>query len=203
MTVVCDMLQDTPLSRETSKRCTSSSVALCSDPAHKFADSASCASISFCRGIAVCSVQCNQHTSCILLMEVIPPAQAVSDDVLVFVFKQLSAGWGPHTAQKIASTRFVWFRNTLPLVCKRWKRLVLGTPALWSSLVVDPTAEAHHVKRSGRHENAGSYDEQPKGGSGSCTPVRGASPLFGTSPDSDSGGYWTSQYAPYQGERFW
>jgi hypothetical protein len=129
----------------------------------------------------------------------VSPATSATDDVLLCVFKQL-ASWGPQTAQKAATARFIWFRNTLPLVCQRWHRLVLGTPGLWSSIIVDPSAEALHVKRSSRHESSATYDDQ-RAGSGSSTPVnRGASPVLGSSPDSDIGGYWTSQYAPYQGE---
>eukprot|EP00882_Tetradesmus_deserticola_P006770 GHRQ01007127.1.p1 GENE.GHRQ01007127.1~~GHRQ01007127.1.p1 ORF type:complete len:294 (+),score=57.16 GHRQ01007127.1:264-1145(+) len=126
------------------------------------------------------------------------PATSATDDVLLCVVKQLAAGWGPQAAQKAASARFIWFRNTLPAVCQRWRRLILGTPGLWNCIIVDPSAETLHVRRSTRHEASATFDLY-RAGSGSSTPVnRGASPVLGSSPDSDYVGYWTSQYAPYQ-----
>lgn len=131
--------------------------------------------------------------------DTLSPAMSATDDVLLCVFKQLAAAWGPHAAQKAATSRFMWFRHTLPLVCQRWHRLVLGTPGLWTSIIVDPSAEALHVKRSTRHEASATFDVH-RAGSGSSTPVhRGASPVLGSSPDSDYVGYWTSQYSPYKG----
>lgn len=124
----------------------------------------------------------------------------VTDDVLVAVFNTLAAEFSSGTAHKKAIQRFIWFRTTLPLVCKRWHRLVLGTPALWTNVLIDPTAEAQHVRRTGRINEASMFtsEREPRGGSGPPTPVRGASPALGSSPESDSGGYWTSLYAPYQ-----
>lgn len=132
--------------------------------------------------------------------DTVSPATSATDDVLLCVLKQL-ASWGPQTAQKAATSRFIWFRNTLPLVCQRWHRLVLGTPGLWSSIIIDPSAEALHVKRSTRQDASATYDDLQRAGSGTSTPVnRGASPVLGSSPESDTGGYWTSHYAPYQGQ---
>lgn len=122
----------------------------------------------------------------------------VTDDVLTAVLGTLVAEFSQPTVQKKAAARHIWFRNSLPLVCKRWHRLVLGTPAIWSTLIIDPSAEAHHLRRLCKSQEAAGTGSEPRGGSGSSTPMRESSPVLGSSPDSDSGGYWTSIYAPYQ-----
>lgn len=122
------------------------------------------------------------------------------DDVLVAVFNTLAADFAPGNGHKKAITRFIWFRTTLPLVCKRWHRLVLEAPPLWSNVIIDPTAEAQHAKRLGRSNDVSGCPSgrEPRGGSEGSSPARAASPALGSSPESDSGSYWTSVYAPYQ-----
>jgi hypothetical protein len=126
------------------------------------------------------------------------PACTASDDVLILLFKTLATGFTasdiPH---KAATARFIWFRNTLPAVCKRWHKLVLKTPAIWSHFIIDPSAESHYAKKNMHRAHEWERPTSPHGASGSSSPARGLSPALGSSPESDSSGYWTSQYAPY------
>lgn len=147
------------------------------------------------------------------------PADSATDDVLVLVFKALTQGFCSPDAlaspsHKLAAARFTWFRTTLPLVCRRWHRLVLSTPSLWACCIINPAAEAQAARRSTKHQHQQGteqvpgaspvrlnrfYDAVDRSFSGYSTPTHGASPVLGSSPDSDSGGYWNSQYAPYSG----
>jgi hypothetical protein len=153
------------------------------------------------------------------------PAEAATDDVLVLLFTALAEGFcspdALHMAShKMSASRFTWFRTTLPLVCQRWKRLVLQTPSLWSCCIINPAAEAQATRRSKRQRRdftgaaAGAspvgtsplrqprlYEHLDQSMSGMSTPNRGASPVMGSSPDSDSGAYWMSQFAPQAGEQ--
>lgn len=149
------------------------------------------------------------------------PAEGATDDVLVLVFSALAEGFCSPDAltlpsHKLAAARFTWFRTTLPLVCQRWHRLVLETPALWSTCIINPAAEAQAARRSIRQQQQGEaaagaspvrlaaanrfYDASDRSFSETSTPNRAASPVLGSSPDSDSGGYWSSQFAPYTGQ---
>lgn len=148
------------------------------------------------------------------------PAQQATDDVLLLVFSSLAECFcAPDAPHKLAAARFTWFRTTLPLVCTRWHRLVLHTPALWSAAIISPAAEAHAARRSIRQQQlaqgdahaapaaaaaAGASPLRQRPGffldaSESSTPVRGGSPVLGSSPDSDLGGYWSSHFAPLPG----
>jgi hypothetical protein len=152
----------------------------------------------------------------------VSPAEAATEDVLVLVFSALAEGFCSPDAltfpsHKLAAARFTWFRTTLPLVCQRWKRLVLQTPALWTCCIINPAAEAHAARKSIRQQllqqgdcagvAAGAsplrhrpfYDASDRTFSETSTPNRGASPVLGSSPESESGAYWTSQFAPYTG----
>eukprot|EP00775_Hariotina_reticulata_P010242 gene10242-10400_t len=62
---------------------------------------------------------------------------------------------------------------------------------------MDPSAESHHVKKTMHRAHDWERPTSPHGASGSSSPARGLSPALGSSPESDSSGYWTSQYAPY------
>lgn len=102
------------------------------------------------------------------------------------------------------------------MVCQRWHRLVLETPALWSTCIINPAAEAQAARRSIRQQQQGEaaagaspvrsaaanrfYDASDRSLSEASTPNRAASPVLGSSPDSDTGGYWSSQFAPYTGQ---
>lgn len=155
----------------------------------------------------------------------VSPAEAATEDVLVLVFTALAAGFCAPDAltfpsHKLAAARFTWFRTALPLVCQRWKRLVLQTPALWSCCIINPAAEAHAARRSNSRQQpmhqadptgtpaAGAsplrsrmyFDADKPFFSEASTPNQAASPVLGSSPDSDSGGYWSSHFAPIAGE---
>jgi len=126
------------------------------------------------------------------------PACTASDDVLIILFKTLATGFTAScTPHKAATARFIWFRNTLPVVCKRWHKLVLQTPSIWSHYIIDPSAESHHAKKHLHRAHDWERPTSPRGASGCSSPARGLSPVLGSSPESDSSGYWTSQYAPY------
>jgi hypothetical protein len=157
----------------------------------------------------------------------VSPAEAATEDVLVLVFSALAEGFCSPDAltlpsHKLAASRFTWFRTTLPLVCQRWKRLVLQTPALWTCCVINPAAEAHAARKSirqqllhqGDHAGVAAsastrhrlfYDASERTFSETSTPNHGASPVLGSSPErasspeSESGAYWTSHFAPYTG----
>jgi hypothetical protein len=162
----------------------------------------------------------------------------LTDDALLLVFAALAQPFnGPwqQQRQQHAAHSFTWFRTTLPLVCTRWQRLVLHTPALWACCVISPAAEGQAVKarRGPRQQQQqqpqlghtvaaavealpgsspvrGSYyashsthphhqQQLERTHSESSTPNRGGSPVLGSSPESDSGSYWLSQYAPTAG----
>lgn len=76
---------------------------------------------------------------------------ALTDDVLVHIFRLLSAEFGPEVqevAPREAGKQFVWFRRCLPLVCKRWSALLgRGGKHVWTSVVVSVEQEVSSPRR--------------------------------------------------------
>lgn len=113
------------------------------------------------------------------------PAEAATDDVLNLIFAVLAQGNSAEAlpaSLKLAAARFTWFRTTLPLVCQRWHRLVLQTPALWSCCIINPAAEAHAARRSARQQQQQQqqqHQQQGVGGSGGAQQDAGASSSSG------------------------
>jgi hypothetical protein len=101
------------------------------------------------------------------------PAETAADEVLVSVLKQLAA-WDSCSPRSAAAAQFVWFRNALRQVCKRWDRLLKSTLSLWGSLIVDAAAEVAYVTRRKDYSSAATFRNGQQQHAGISTPVVGA-----------------------------
>ena len=103
--------------------------------------------------------------------------EAAPDDVLCFFFIHISSDFsqiGQLSSEQVAT--FIWFRTTLPLVCRRWYRLLKSSRLCWKNIPIMPRAECAYIRRSTRLAEAA-----------------GSSPRAGASPA------WASPYTPALG----
>jgi hypothetical protein len=133
-----------------------------------------------------------------------------TDKIVIRALQQLADWDMPDTqrGEQEAAAQFVWYRRALPLVCKRWRRLLAHTGCLWGSLAVQADAEAQYERQSA------SFRSTSQGGVGSGTaawPVQfgGGAPGFSAPVlrasmsvgSMDLSRYCNAQSMPFDGER--
>jgi hypothetical protein len=118
---------------------------------------------------------------------VVDDMEAAPDDVLSAMFVHLSSEFsqvGQLSPEQVAM--FIWFRTALPLVCKRWNRLLRTSRLCWKTIPIMPRAECTHLRRSARLvEAAGS---SPRAGASPAW-ASPSTPALGSSPASSVGAY--------------
>jgi hypothetical protein len=128
---------------------------------------------------AVSSLRCSSQQQLLLqpVMDVAP------DDVLRALFATLASDWSDASSVTPESySSFIWFRTSIPLVCCRWRQLLLQRSTAWHSVTVLPRAEAVNARRQYRSE-VGAAGDSPRAASPPIgSPLGPPPPLLGASP---------------------